>query len=176
MKPRRIIAGCGCVHNRGLRARSGRCTIGWLGNRRSRNGFLAAGAERCTEIMASGDAQRVWFPEMLDELERKWSSASAPPSHRRRSEEQVLSIRALPPRTGEEVLRESGAREGMGGDGQRRAKASPPEALLHSRVREGGERSFVQAVFLPGSSAETLGGPASGLRGSWSLQMLTAIA
>jgi hypothetical protein len=26
--------------------------------------------------MASGDAQRVWFPEMLDELERKWSSAS----------------------------------------------------------------------------------------------------
>ena len=25
--------------------------------------------------MASGDAQRVWFPEMLDELERKWSAS-----------------------------------------------------------------------------------------------------
>ena len=24
--------------------------------------------------MASGDAQRVWFPEMLDELERTWSA------------------------------------------------------------------------------------------------------
>jgi len=98
------------------------------------------------------------------------------PSHRRRSEEQVLSIRALPPRAGEEVLREGGVGPGMGGDGQRRAKASPPEVLLHSRVREGREKSGVQAVFLPGSSAETLGGAASWLRGSWSLQMLTAIA
>lgn len=25
--------------------------------------------------MASGDAQRVWFPEMLDELERAWSAS-----------------------------------------------------------------------------------------------------
>ena len=25
--------------------------------------------------MASGDALRVWFPEMLDELERKWSAS-----------------------------------------------------------------------------------------------------
>ena len=26
------------------------------------------------EIMASGDAQRVWFPEMLDELEHAWAT------------------------------------------------------------------------------------------------------
>ncbi len=27
--------------------------------------------------MASGDAQRVWFPEMLEELRRMWSQAMA---------------------------------------------------------------------------------------------------
>src|SRR5205085_12002356 len=26
-------------------------------------------------LMASGDAQRVWFPEMLDELRRRWSAS-----------------------------------------------------------------------------------------------------
>ena len=31
--------------------------------------------DRMYEIMASGDAQRVWFPEMLDELERAWPAS-----------------------------------------------------------------------------------------------------
>jgi hypothetical protein len=56
--------------------------------------------------MASGDAQRVWFPEMLDELRRRWSASLTWDEVVRLCEDaMVLRVRIrqergiLPPRT-----------------------------------------------------------------------------